>query len=152
MKKLFLYITLLLLLFISTFYISRTIFDNKMKNKQQKENELTVKQNKPEEDFDVTNLESKSAIFLEESGENNPIEDNITIQEPEHTEADLYIVGIKNDYVIVYKNSLDCIFEYTGIDAKVIKCVNPKLYLKINDHIVFDSKEDLFDFLESLAS
>ena len=74
------------------------------------------------------------------------------MNETDEKDEENYIVGIKNDYVIVYKNSLDCIFEYTGIDAQVIKCVNPTLYQKIYDHIEFDNKEELFDFLQSLAS
>lgn len=149
MKKLFLYIILLSFLFISTFYISKDIFDNEMKAKQQTTEQLTEQQSSTEDKINVTNSMSNSAIFLEE---NNSLKKNITMTETDEKDEDNYIVGIKNDYVIVYKNSLDCIFEYTGIDAQVIKCVNPTLYQKIYDHIEFDNKEELFDFLQSLAS
>lgn len=66
--------------------------------------------------------------------------------------SDKYIVGLKNNYVIVYKNDKSLVYEYTDIDGSVIKANDNEAYEMLLDDIEFENKEDMFDFLESLSS
>ena len=68
------------------------------------------------------------------------------------TSKDKYILGILDGYVIVYLNDLDTIYEFTDIDAGVLKILDKEQYEKIKNNISFDSLEELFDFLESVSS
>lgn len=66
--------------------------------------------------------------------------------------SDKYIVGLKNNYVIVYKNDKSLVYEYTDIDGSVIKANDNEAYEMLLDDIEFENKEEMFDFLESLSS
>lgn len=66
--------------------------------------------------------------------------------------SDKYIVGLKNNYVIVYKNDKSSVYEYTDIDGSIIKANDNEAYEMLLDDIEFENKEDMFDFLESLSS
>ena len=67
-------------------------------------------------------------------------------------ENNRFIVGIKNGYVIVYRNTFEQIYEYTDIDIEKVKVNNIDLYNKLVETIEFDTEDKLFDFLESIAS
>lgn len=149
MKKLFLYITILSILFITTFYISRSIFNDIMKNKKLfNTSEISTEST----ELSILEADSKYAKSIKNNDDYNHNSDDYFSKNKAESDEEKYIVKIKNGYVIVYKNTEDCIFEYTGIDADLLKSINPEGYKKVANHIVFDNKEDLFDFLESLAS
>ena len=69
-----------------------------------------------------------------------------------HAASDKYIVGLKNNYVIVYKNDKSMVYEYTDIDGSVVKANDNEAYKMLLQNIEFDDKEEMFTFLESLSS
>lgn len=138
MKKLFLYITLLTLVFIIAFSISEYFFYNHTKNNTK----LTAT-----EDVDAT--EQEETTELPDVAMTEEIIDTINSYKGQETTN--YIVTIKNGYIIVYENTVENIYEYTGIDAETIRVTDEVLYEQLMESLVFYTREELFDFLESIA-
>lgn len=147
MKKLFLYISLLISLFVLAYFVALTLYRH-IKHKPAEEVLLTDNVIEdyaygdeflfPYEHYDNNNAESVNS-YIDNNSDN-------------HRTSDKYILGIKDGYVIVYFNDMDTVYEFTDIDAGVLKILDKEQYEKIENNITFDSLEDLFDFLESLAS
>lgn len=141
MKKLFLYLGLLLVaiyIFLTFFFIFRDTFKEKSKD---------IVANTIEE---LSTEDTVDAIDYINNNEKNTSED--TDLKTNVNVIECYKVGIKNGFVIVYDGSSDSVYEYTGIDANIIKATDEDLYREIVNEIEFDTKEDMFDFLESIAS
>lgn len=159
MKKLFLYMTILIVVFIVAFALSEDFFDNHTKNNTKltatemidnrletatedvQSIEVTTEKDMTYNDKtiqDATEELSEEAIDTLNSGEMSQDKSN-------------YIVTIKNGYIIVYQNSVENIYEYTGIDAETIKITDEDMYNKLKESVIFDTREELFSFLESIA-
>ena len=139
MKKLFLYGSLFLAVFIITFYISSKIFSESTKKYNQETSEAQKVIN---EEFNIN-----TSITTEAKKEEIQIASAM-----DAIENNRFIVGIKNGYVIVYRNTFEQIYEYTDIDIEKVKVNNIDLYNKLVETIEFDTEDKLFDFLESIAS
>lgn len=63
-----------------------------------------------------------------------------------------YLVGIRNEHVVVFEADSDHLYEYTGIDAQLIKQIHPDIYEELMQMVEFDSKYEMYRYLESLAS
>lgn len=75
-------------------------------------------------------------------------EANINNQKQKST----YQITIKNSYIIVYNQATEEIFEYTDIRSDIIRKTQPDIYMKLQNGIIFDSKDKVYTFLEGLAS
>ncbi len=144
MKKLFLYIAFFGLIFWSGFMILRDIY----RNKDYAYEIITTEQ-------EQTILPIETSIQAEqESYENESlfriIGSSSDYDFPAET-TDAFTVTIKQDSVVVYDES-ECIYEYTGIDAELIKALNSALYHDLMTGMHFESLEDLYRFLESISS
>ncbi|MCM1272111.1 MAG: hypothetical protein NC225_05135 [Clostridium sp.] len=126
MKKLFLYIVIVTVIFFCTFYYARTFYREKMQAKARYTQEA-------------------------EATSEEPNEETIVLPQPEETE-EKYIAGIKNGYVIVYMDDEDTVFEYTDISVDAIRATLPEMYKKLQRKIEFEDKKEVFEFLEDLAS
>lgn len=67
-------------------------------------------------------------------------------------DASGYYVGIQNGKVIVYEADTNHVYEYTEIDADVIEHLHPAMYRQLLDTVPFDSKKEMYRYLESLSS
>ncbi len=139
MKKLFLYGSLFLTVFAITFYISSKIFSESTKKYNQ---EISEAQKILNEEYDIN-----TEITTEEKKEQIQVASAM-----DAIENNRFIVGIKNGYVIVYRDTFEQIYEYTDICAEKVKINNIDLYNKLEKTIEFDTEDKLFDFLESIAS
>jgi len=159
MKKLFLYITLLALVFIIAYSIAEDYFYNDTKNNKLTATELidnNEEDNKNEVVDDKTQpLQSEiSGNSYEEGAALNAITTEETVDAINSSvinNTTNYIVTIKNGYIIVYENTVENIFEYTGIDAETIRVTDEEMYNKLNESLIFNTEEELFDFLQSIA-
>lgn len=159
MKKLFLYITLLALVFIIAYSIAEDYFYNDTKNNKITATELidnNEEDNKNEVVDDKTQpLQSEiSGNSYEEGAALNKITTEETVDAINSSvinNTTNYIVTIKNGYIIVYENTVENIFEYTGIDAETIRVTDEEMYNKLNESLIFNTEEELFDFLQSIA-
>ena len=146
MKKLFLYISLLITIFVVSYYIAFAIYNHSRKNPKE---DIVLTENVID-DYDIEDEDMLSYDYNDEYSESfNSFTNNKT---DKFSSNDKYILGIKDGYVIVYFNDLDTIYEFTDIDAGVLSLLDKEQYEKIKDNISFDSIEDLFDFLESISS
>ncbi|MBR1815491.1 MAG: hypothetical protein IJ763_02200 [Lachnospiraceae bacterium] len=146
MKKLFLYTFLFASVFVLAYFITATIY----KYRLDEPNEEVLLTENIIDDYDLADNALLGASDIAEETESvNSIIDNKT----DYIIAkDIYIVGIEDGYVIVYLNDKNNVYEYTDIDAAVLKIIDSIQYEKILNNITFDNKEELFDFLESIAS
>lgn len=144
MKKLFLYIIVLLIIFLTAFYITRNIYSEKGPILSDTESDVSGV-------MDITDMPDTSVV-ADITGVAGITAEAGLANVPELNTPDKYIVGIKNGHVVVYKNNLENIYEYTGVDSDVIKASNSELYEKLKNTINFDTLEELFKFLESIAS
>lgn len=159
MKKLFLYITLLALVFIIAYSIAEDYFYNDTKNNKLTATELidnNEEDNKNEVVDDKTQpLQSEiSGNSYEEGAALNAITTEETVDAINSSvinNTTNYIVTIKNGYIVVYENTVENIFEYTGIDAETIRVTDEEMYNKLNESLIFNTEEELFDFLQSIA-
>ena len=89
--------------------------------------------------------------MTEKQGEKMDIaQDSISIEaNDEQTE---YYVGIRNGRVVVYESDTDQVYEYTEIDADLIERLHPALYQDLLKTVPFDSKKEMYRYLESLSS
>ncbi|MBQ9609981.1 MAG: hypothetical protein IJV15_11145 [Lachnospiraceae bacterium] len=146
MKKLFLYTFLFISIFALAYFMTAAIY----KYKSDKPNEDVVLTENITDDYDLAESVLPGYPDTDTEAESvNSIIDNRT----DYVIAnDIYIVGIEDGYVIVYLNDKNNVYEYTDIDAAVLKIIDSVQYEKILNNITFDNKEELFDFLESIAS
>lgn len=143
MKKLFLYTAVIVFIFWSGFIIFREIYDNKTYKYQMitTEDEIIAD--------DISQVQSIKMIY-----------DDTQLYEMvgsvfDYNFTDMsdtaYIVGIYDDFIVVY-DGYNEIYEYTGIDAALIKTLNNDLYNELEEGIRFESVEELYIFLESISS
>ena len=145
MKKLFLYISLLISIFILAYFIALTLYRHS-KHSPSADVLLT---DSVIEDYAY----GDEFLFPDENYFNaESVNSYIDNKSDNHNTDDKYILGIRDGYVIVFFNDLDTVYEFTDIDADVLKVLDKEQYDKIEKNITFDSLEELFDFLESLAS
>lgn len=154
MKKLFLYLAILVIIFFTAFYITRNIYSEKGAIQNSTESDAS-------DSSDITDVSGLQYIRdkLDSTTSTESTDDSkdslaaeAGILNETSSSDDKYIVGIKNGHVIVYKNDLDNIYEYTGVDADIIKAYNQELYETLTNTINFNTLEELFNFLESIAS
>lgn len=137
MKKLFLYLSILyaaIFVFFVAFLVFRNYFSESSKDIVANTVEITT-----EETIDVIDYYSQPE-YMEYS--------NI----PSSDSGVAYRVGIKNGYVVVFTGKTDTVYEYTDISAEVLKYTDINMYNKIIDELEFNTQEEMFDFLESIAS
>ncbi len=162
MKKLFLYITLFTVIFIIAFSLSEQYFDDHARNNTKLTATETTGGNLSDSDNTATFVDSTAYIQAGISGYVALADNTSTVTSEEDIPVDTftsnnqinktnYIVTIKNGYIIVYENSIENIYEYTGIEAETIRITDVETYNKLNESLIFNTREDLFDFLESIA-
>lgn len=155
MKKLFLYLIFYVLLFVSAYTV---FFDFAKKDMEGKSIHGTFSEDNSENDGDkdIGDDEKNQAEGETPEGFNNASlnSDKSDGQDVlvSHAATDKYIVGLKNNYVIVYKNDKSMVYEYTDIDGSVIKANDNEAYKMLLQNIEFEDKEEMFTFLESLSS
>lgn len=78
------------------------------------------------------------------------VEDSIALE----TEASSgkYVAAIREGRVIVYDADTEQVYEYTDIDAEILKQLHPEIYEDLQENVVFQSKQELYRYLESLSS
>ena len=54
--------------------------------------------------------------------------------------------------MIVYDADTEQVYEYTDIDAEILKQLHPEIYEDLQENVVFQSKQELYRYLESLSS
>lgn len=67
-------------------------------------------------------------------------------------EGEKYFVGIRNGHVVVFEADSDHLYEYTGIDAQLLKELHPDIYEELQQMVEFNSGYEMYRYLESLAS
>ncbi len=149
MKKLFLY----LLLYAAIFFIAYNIFFDFAKNDMEDKG-IVGSTAEAVSDDDIISDTISDNISDTISASVADIRPRVQGQAVmlNYKPSDKYIVGLKNNYVIVYKNDKSLVYEYTDIDGSVIKANDNEAYEMLLDDIEFENKEDMFDFLESLSS
>ena len=63
-----------------------------------------------------------------------------------------FLVGIQSGRVIVYEADTQQVYEYTDIDAAVLQKLHPSVYHDLLKNVHFDSKKELYRYLESLST
>lgn len=138
MKKLFLYLSILyaaIFVFFVAYIVSRQKFSESSKDIVAN----TVQATTEEATLDVIDYYSQ----VEEENLNE-------VSNVQHT--DTFRVGIRNGYVVVFTGQSDTIYEYTDINANLLMNTDIKTYNKLLEELEFDTREEMFDFLESIAS
>lgn len=148
MKKLFLYIAFFGFIFWACFIITRDFFQNK-----EYAHSYTLLS-------DDDKAEAQQQENGSDSGKNDALSHVVGIsarfsgledQRLGETFGE-YVVTIDNEYIIVYENNGQSVFEYTEIDADLIKTLNSDLYEKLLEGIRFNTSEDIYRFLETISS
>ncbi|MBQ8413176.1 MAG: hypothetical protein IJX12_06185 [Lachnospiraceae bacterium] len=137
MKKLFLYLFILIavaVIFVLGFVISRDYFrENSYKVVIETTEELTTRATV--EVIDYLGVET----LPDEMEEYN-------------TDFITYRLGELNGYLVVYRGKDDVVYEYTDIQVDLLKKLDYDVYMKVQNNVEFDTKEELFIFLESIDS
>lgn len=156
MKKLFLYIVIFVLFGYLCYLISYSVTkqnntdktkyysiedNNQTNNKNRETNSNTAIKIQFNEVFDLILNAAKQV--------DNKTKDIMNTVNTLNEIKPFYVVTEKNDRIIVYNGHYNTVFEYTDIEVRLL---SRELQDKINKSIIFYSKEELFDFLESLAS
>ncbi|MBP3620688.1 MAG: hypothetical protein J6J16_02880 [Lachnospiraceae bacterium] len=145
MKKLFLYLSVILIfaaVFFIAYFVSKSYFqDNSYKVVIETTEELTTREAVDamdyvynQGDYIIDNMVSYASMM---------------VVAPEDIMK--YNLKIVNGYIVVYNNLSNQVYEYTDIDADIIKELDYELYQKIEE-MEFNTKEELFVFLESIDS
>lgn len=137
MKKLFLYLSIIIVgivIFFTAFYISKQFF-------QKNSYKMIVEETEEEQEY----VYVPEDIFIESVVHN--AEQKAHMYENNYK----YNLRIVNGYIVVYDCLSNQVFEYTDIDADIIKKLDLKLYNDLENK-KFTTKEELFDFLESIDS
>lgn len=66
--------------------------------------------------------------------------------------ANKYIITIINDKVVVYKDSLNNLYEETDIDAEILKLTNNEIYKQLKNTVILNDEKQMYKFLESISS
>ncbi|MCM1288337.1 MAG: hypothetical protein NC240_08495 [Clostridium sp.] len=153
MKKLFLYLIFYVVLFVAAYNVS---FDFAKQDMEGKSIHGTASEDSSEASGDVEadnehEAEGEPAEVLNHAATNQDKSDEQDVL-VSHAASDKYIVGLKNNYVIVYKNDKSMVYEYTDIDGSVIKANDNEAYKMLLRSIEFDNTDEMFTFLESLSS
>ncbi len=151
MKKLFLYLIFYVLLFVAAYNVT---FDFAKKDMEGKSIHGTASEDNSENQSkkdDENEAEGETPETLNNASVNPNKSDGQDVL-VSHAASDKYIVGLKNNYVIVYKNDKSTVYEYTDIDGSVIKSNDNEAYKMLLQSIEFEDKEEMFAFLESLSS
>ena len=125
MKKLFLYVLLFITIFFAAFELFYAYF---LHQKWKTEDGLS--------DTEITATEAS-------------LEAAETMQRNAYTG---YYLTITDDIVTAYLGDKSTVYEYTDLDANVIRQLDVKLYEELQNGLYFDTRERLFDFLESIVS
>lgn len=89
--------------------------------------------------------------MMEEQGQKLEIaKDSISIDTGNDVSG--YYVGIQNGKVIVYEMDTNHVYEYTEIDANMIEQLHPTMYRELLKTVPFESKKEMYRYLESLSS
>lgn len=124
MKKLFLYMRYVIVMFAISYFGSYVISVNTL-GKDTMKNES--------EDID-----------------NNTTEEVIAVNQPQKN--DKYIIVERNGNVVVYYNDYENVYEYTGISINSVKINDKAAYEKIkNNYVLYDEKE-VYAFLQSISN
>ena len=145
MKKLFLYLSVILIfaaVFFIAYFVSKSYFqDNSYKVVIETTEELTTREAVDamdyvynQGDYIIDNMVSYASLM---------------VVAPEDIMR--YNLKIVNGYIVVYNNLSNQVYEYTDIDADIVKELDYELYQKIEE-MEFNTKEELFVFLESIDS
>ena len=145
MKKLFLYLSVILIfaaVFFIAYFVSKSYFqDNSYKVVIETTEELTTREAVDamdyvynQGDYIIDNMVSYASMM---------------VVAPEDIMK--YNLKIVNGYIVVYNNLSNQVYEYTDIDADIIQELDYELYQKIEE-MEFNTKEELFVFLESIDS
>ena len=146
MKKLFLYTFLFVSVFVLAYFVTAAIYKYRLNGP----NEDVVLTENTFDDYDIAD---NALLGVSDTDDETESVNSFIEGQAEYVIAnDIYIVGIEDGYVIVYLNDKNNVYEYTDIDAAVLKIIDNAQYEKILNNITFDNKEELFDFLESIAS
>lgn len=138
MKKLFLYLSILyaaVFVFFVAYIVSRQKFSESSKDIVAN----TVQATTEEATLDV--IDYYSQVEEENLNEVSNVQHTVTFR-----------VGIRNGYVVVFNGQSDTIYEYTDINANLLMNTDIKTYNKLLEELEFDTREEMFDFLESIAS
>ncbi|MGN0435031.1 MAG: hypothetical protein ACI4D8_00200 [Wujia sp.] len=134
MKKLFLYLIIFCFIFWSGYFISNDIFKNY------------------EPSFSTTQTTADTEATSEVTEEPSIAEAVLGEQIDAQAKTTRYIVGISNGYVTVYKNDLNTVYEYTGINAINVQMNDDETYYKLCNKIYFEDIDELYAFLQSIAN
>ena len=134
MKKLFLYVLLFVGIFSLCFLLANEYFKQRMQEKEGQKLELAA-----------------DSISIDTEWKDNG-----------------FLVGIQSGRVIVYEADTQQVYEYTDIDAAVLQKLHPSVYqdllknpanlktlaesLPFLKNVHFDSKKELYRYLESLST
>lgn len=145
MKKLFLYLSVILIfaaVFFIAYFVSKSYFqDNSYKVVIETTEELTTR-----EAVDAMDYVYNQGDYIID---NMVSYASMVVVAPEDIMK--YNLKIVNGYIVVYNNLSNQVYEYTDIDADIIKELDYELYQKIEE-MEFNTKEELFVFLESIDS
>lgn len=147
MKKLFLYIAFFGFIFWACFIITRDFFQNKEYSHSYtllSDDEREKLQRKKDGGDNGNNASLSHAVGASvrfSGAESHMLED-----------VGGYIVTIDNQYIVVYESDGQSVFEYTEIDADLIKTLNYDLYERLLEGIHFNTPEDIYRFLETISS
>lgn len=163
LKKLFLYISFFAFIFWSAFLLFRDYY--------QKHTHIKATKDYVEYHFSsLKEFAEQVAVFAdgtvakkdcEDLIENNPVQENLVnnddmeeyiVSDAEVEATDVFIVGFRNDHVVIFKNDTDCIYEYTDIDQNIVSLLHGDIYNDLMNNIRFSNLEDAYKFLESISS
>ena len=131
MKKLFLYISLYGAVFLIAFLSSMLIYKH---NSKPYEEDTTQK----------SGIENIARLTDSKKGTDDEVfSDN---------QKNKYIIGPKNGNIIVYLNTLENVYDYTGINLNNVKLNDEDTYNRILNYIVIYDKEELYKFLEAISN
>lgn len=144
MKKLFLYIAFFGFIFWACFIITRDIFQHK------EYAHSYITEEKIEEGLQAVGNGDQNGPLSHVVGATARFSD--ASEQLLEEELGEYVVTINNDYIVVYEKNGQSVFEYTEIDAGLIKALNYDLYERLLEGIHFNTSEDIYKFLETISS
>ena len=64
----------------------------------------------------------------------------------------ILVAAIQDGRVNVYDADTEQVYEYTDIDAEILKQLHPDIYEDLQENVVFQSRQELYRYLESLST
>lgn len=91
-------------------------------------------------------------VKMQEKQENKLelVEDSIALEAK--AASGKYVAAIQDGRVIVYAADTEQVYEYTDIDAEILKQLHPDIYEDLEENVVFQSRQELYRYLESLST